>query len=309
MKGGFRLSLTDWIERTFGSMEGLVAILLAASIFIGLYIYSASRLHAARRETLDRIRQSLTLYTRLAGVLGDRISGANAAPLENESLASLVQECKAADRLSVDLLEHLDTFLRDQDESRLAMLNRALEREMNRLIEERSELIHRLESPGWGMGLWLLLKPAVPAIAMGAAIVWTAEWIVRLREPFAWTMPEVWCLWLSSMIATVSFYRLLMDNKRKASGMVFNFLHLLIAAAAVPNWIWIEAAPYVLAVQLILYAAGFRFTAKRKRRERPYAGHPDMMKQLGTSSAPEAAAKEGLAATEEHERSLYNNKG
>ncbi|MEK3732249.1 hypothetical protein MKX64_07315 [Paenibacillus sp. FSL M8-0334] len=290
------MSLTDWIARTFGSMEGLVAVLLAAAIFIGLYIYSASRLHQARLEAIDRIRQSLSLYTRLAGALDDRMNGGSSGPLVNESLTALVQECKAADRLTIDLQEHLDTFLRDQDESRLGMLHRALEREMNRLIEERTEIIRRVESPGWGMGLWLLLKPAVPAIALGAAIVWTAEMVIRLREPSAWLMPEVWSLWLTSMIATVSFYRLLMDGKRKSSGIIIHMLHLLIAAAALPGWIWLEAAPYVLILQLLLYLAGFRFTAKRRRRERPYAGHPDMMKQL--PAAPEAMAMDEAASPE-----------
>ena len=35
-------------------------------------------------------------------------------------------------------------------------------------MKERDELVGRLEKPGWGMGLWSLLKPAIPALSLGA---------------------------------------------------------------------------------------------------------------------------------------------
>lgn len=293
------MSLAEWIDGFFGSMEGLLAVLLAAAVFLGLYIYSATRLQAARSETLERIRQSLTLYTQLAGPLTAVIERSSSYAAPDDQLVGLLQECKAADRLSVDLMEQIDIYLRDRDDSRLPQLSRTLEREMNRLVRERGELLRRIENPGWGIGLWLLLKPAVPGLAFAAAVLWTFELISELRSPGAWADPLVWGLWLSCMIATVSFYRLLMDSKRRSLGVIFYGLHLLIGAAALLNLIWSEASPYVLATQVMLYLTGFWFTSTRSRKERPYAGHPELLEMYTQHSA---------AALEEDTRSSASSK-
>lgn len=271
------MSLAEWIDRFFGSMEGLLAALLAAAVFLGLYIYNASRLQAARTETLERIRQSLTLYTQLAGPLAAAAERQDGITSEEDTLAGLLLECKAADRLTSDLLEQINAYLRDRDDSRLPLLSRSLERETNRLVHERSELLRRIESPGWGIGLWQILKPAVPGLAFAAAFLWTFDFVSVLREPGGWSRPEAWCLWLSAMTATLSFYRLLMDSKRKTQNIVFYALHLLIAAAALPLLFWPEASPYTLATQFMLYLAGFWFNTAPSRKERPYAGHPELL--------------------------------
>lgn len=274
------MSLTEWIAHIFGSMDTLVAVLLAVAIFSGLYIYSASRLLGARKDSLARIRQSLTIYTRLAGPLGIVINRPTRTAVPQDHLIQLLQECKSADLLTRELHEQLDTFLGDQDESRLMTIHKLLNREIIRLMKERDELVGRLEKPGWGMGLWLLLKPAVPALALGAAILWSMILLEALRQPSAWTSPQVWCLWLSNIIATISFYRLLMDSRRRTHGVVYTLLHLLIVASALFNLMGDASSPYVLVTQCLLYIAGFRVTATRKRRERPYAGHPEVMEQL-----------------------------
>lgn len=290
------MSLAERIDGFFGSMEGLLAVLLSAAVFLGIYIYSATRLQAARTETLERIRQSLTLYTQLAGPLTAVIEHPDEADLPDEQLVGLLQECKAADRLTMDLLEQIDNYLRDRDDSRLPQLSRTLEREMNGLVRERGELLRRIETPGWGSGLWLLLKPAVPGVAFAAAVFWTFELISELQYPEAWTAPEVWFLWLSWMIATVSFYRLLMDSRRRSLGVIFYGLHFLIAATALPNLIWPEASPYVLATQLILYLTGFWFTSTRSRKERPYAGHPELLEMY--SQHPKATSEDDIQSAE-----------
>lgn len=274
------MSLTEWMVDIFGSLDGLVAALLATAVFAGLYIYSASRLLGARKDSLARIRQTLTVYTRLAGLLGTLIHRPTRTAVPEDLLIRLLQECKSADLLTRELHEQMDIFLSDRDESRLTTLHKLLEREINRLMKERDELVGRLEKPGWGMGLWLLLKPAVPALSLGAALLWTAVLAEELRQSSAWATPEVWCLWLSNIIATISFYRLLMDSRRKTHGAIYTVLHLLIVASALFNLIGGEASPYVLATQCLLYLAGFRVTATRKRRERPYAGHPELMEQF-----------------------------
>lgn len=271
------MSLAEWIDTFFGSMEGLLAVMLAAAVFLGLYIYCATRLQAARTETLERIRQSLTLYTQLAGPLTAYIDRSDDADLPDEHLLSLLQECKAADRLTIDLLQQIDTYLRDRDDSRLPHLSKILEREMNRLVKERSELLRRIENPGWGSGLWMLLKPAVPGVSFAAAVFWTFRLISELRSPGGWGHLEVWTLWLTCMIATISFYRLLMDSKRRSLGIVFYGLHLLIASIALFNLVWVEASVYVLAGQALLYLTGFWFTSTRSRKERPYAGNPELL--------------------------------
>lgn len=279
------MSLAEWIDTFFGSMEGLLAVMLAAAVFLGLYIYCAARLQAARTETLERIRQSLMLYTQLAGPLTAVIERSDVNDMPDEHLVGLLQECKAADRLTVDLLEQIDTYLRERDDSRLAQLSKTLEREMNRLVKERSELLRRIENPGWGSGLWMLLKPAVPGVSFAAAVFWTFQLISELRSSGAWSNLEVWTLWLTCMIATISFYRLLMDSKRRSLGIIFYTLHLLIAATALLNLIWDQASPYILAAQAILYLTGFWFTSTRSRKERPYAGNPELLKLYTQQSA------------------------
>lgn len=285
------MSLAEWIDTFFGSMEGLLAVMLAAAVFLGLYIYCAARLQAVRMETLERIRQSLTLYTQLAGPLTAVVDRSEDDNISDEHLVSLLQECKAADRLTIDLLKQIDTYLHERDDSRLPHLSKTLEREMNLLVKERSELLRRIENPGWGTGLWMLLKPAVPGISFSAAILWTFHLISELRSPDAWGNLHVWTLWLTCMIATVSFYRLLMDSKRRSLGVIFYGLHLLIAAAALFNLFWAQASPYVLAVQALLYLTGFWFTSTRSRKERPYAGNPELLKMYTQQSA---------RSTEEH---------
>ncbi|KOR76845.1 hypothetical protein [Paenibacillus solani] len=274
------MSLSEWIANIFGSMNTLVAVLLAVAIFSGLYIYTASRLLGARKDSLARIRQSLTIYSRLAGPLGILINRPTRTAVPQDLLIQLLQECKSADLLTRELHEQLDTFLSDQDESRLMTIHKLLNREMIRLMKERDELVGRLEKPGWGMGLWLLLKPAVPALALGAVILWSMILVEALGQPSAWTSPQVWCLWLSNIIATISFYRLLMDSRRRTHGVIYTLLHLLIVASALFNLTGDASSPYVLVTQCLLYMAGFRVTATRKRRERPYAGHPEVMEQF-----------------------------
>ncbi|WP_106769104.1 hypothetical protein [Paenibacillus faecalis] len=282
------MSLAEWMNDFFGSMEGLLTVLLAATVFLGMYIYSATRLSAARTETLERIRQSLTLYTQLAGPLTAVIEHADETDISEEQLVSLLQECKAADRLTMDLLRQIDAYLRDKDASRLPQLSRTLEREMNELVCERADMLRRIEAPSWGIGLWQLLKPAVPGIALASAVFWTFDLISNLQFPEAWTTLEVWTLWLSWMMATVSFYQLFMDTRRRPLNVIFYGLHFLIVAAASLNLIWTEVSPYVLATQLLLYLAGFSFTSTRSRKERPYAGDPELLKMYTEHSETES---------------------
>lgn len=305
------MPLGEWIDSFFGSMEGLLAALLGAAVFLGLYIYSASRLQAERMEMLERIRQSLTFYTQLAGPLAQAAAAADkpentqedgAASIKvppsgvseaEEHITGLMLECKAADRLTPDLLEQINAYLNDRDASRLPLLSKTLERETNRLVRERSTLLARIEKPGWGLGLWLLLKPAVPGAAFAGAILWTSGLIGALRETGGWMQPEIWCLWLSAMTATLSFFRLLMDSGRPNRGAVFHLLHGLIAAAALPLLFWPEASPYTFATQVMLYLAGFWFHSAPSRKERPFVGHPEL-RELYAQTAESAAGYESL---------------
>ncbi|WP_211184549.1 hypothetical protein [Paenibacillus lemnae] len=285
------MSLAAWIENIFGSMEGLLAVLLAAAVFLGLYIYSSSRLQTARMEVLERIRQSLTLYTQLAGPLA-AASSRQLEPLTEHQLTTLLLECKAADRLTESLLEQINAYLRDRDPSRLPLLSESLEREMNGLVRERSELLRRVEAPGFGLGLWLLLKPAVPGLVFAAAVWWCFNLITELKMTGGWSRPEVWCVWLTCMISTLSVYRLAMDARRGLPSAVFYVLHALIAAAALPLLFWREAAIFTLATQLMLYLAGFWFNAAPARKERPYAGHPELLNDFKQQRVLEPAADE-----------------
>jgi hypothetical protein len=92
-----------------------------------------------------------------------------------------------------------------------------------------------------------------------------------------------------------------------ASHFPTSLLCLVIAAVALFQWIGPEASPYILAVQLVLFLIGFRLTRGRSRSDRPYVGHPGLIKADASQHQDLRAADKDKTAdsslAEEHIRS------
>jgi hypothetical protein len=307
---------------------GLIAALLALFLLVWLYIHSAAQLRNSRRQRLDELQESLRIYGRLAGYLqtsSKDIINSGEAHKAQSGLIHGLQEAKAAPYLTPHLQEQVQASLRECDPFRRELLLKSLEREMNKLIEERRLVLLESHAPGWGTALWKLLRPAAGPLVL-AGIVWL---ISRLLMELALysnvynSLPDaatsaswlIWCTWMrfaSGLIALLYVYRLMTLRRQNdldvtASHFPTSLLSMVIAAVALFQWIGPEASPYILAVQLILFLTGFRLTRGRSRSDRPYVGHPGLMKtdpshHHETSTADRDQTVD-CSSTEEHTRS------
>lgn len=278
------MSLTELITTFMSSIEGVMVIGLAVVLFIWMYIRTATQLRISGNERLERLQQSLVLYSRVTGPLGEIITKNTHDPDEVSHLVFQLQECKAAPLLTRDIHEQIDGYIRERDETRLQLLYKSLEREVNRRIEEQSALLRKLDNPSWGLSFWLLLKPTIPFVTAIAVLFWGLQLYQVLRFTgnsisFPGDIVNAWARFVSCLVATSSLYLVLRDTKRTAYRAVYNLLCILISAAALLHILGLSIAPYILAVQLILYLAGFSLTPHRSRRERPYAGHDLSLKE------------------------------
>ncbi|MFB5678231.1 hypothetical protein ACE3NQ_16525 [Paenibacillus terreus] len=277
---------------------GVLALLTAAAGMVWLYIHSAVQLRLSRRRRLDELQESLYLYGRLAGPLHAAVHGQQAEHGGDSGLVKALQECKSAPYLTPYLQEEIQNCLDRRDSSRISLLHRSLEREMNKLIEERRLLLKETHAPGWGSALWNLLRPAAaPAAVTGLALLtWrlVAELQLTGTPAPGMTLPIVWMSYLSGLLAVIYAYRLLCLPRQNgidvtASRLPASVLSFLIAAAALFQWIGPHASPYILGAQLVLLLSGFTFTRERPRSKRPYAGTPEQPGQ-----ALQASQTDGL---------------
>ncbi|MGF7050230.1 hypothetical protein J2T13_004755 [Paenibacillus sp. DS2015] len=278
------MSLTEAITTYMSSIEGVLVMCLAVVLFIWMYIRTTVQLRTSGKERLERLQQSLLLYSRVTGPLGEITTKHTPDPEEVSHLVFLLQECKAAPLLTRDIHEQIDAYIRERDKDRLRLLYKSLEREVNRRIEEQSTLLSKLDNPSWGLSFWLLLKPAVPFMTAIAVLIWGLQLYQVLRvtgnsSSFPWGNINAWMRFVSCLIATFTIYLVLRDTKRTSYRATYNLLCILISAVALLHILGLYIAPYILAVQLILYLAGFRLTPNRSRRDRPYAGHDLSLKE------------------------------
>lgn len=281
------MSLTELAVLTANTSPGFIAIVLSAILLVWLYIHSAAQLRLTRRQRLHELQDSLQVYGRLAGMLSAISDDAQRQDLMNGLIFRALQECKAAPYLTPHLQEQIQTSLRGTDISRLELLHKSLEREMNKLIEERRLILQETHAPSWGAALWKLLRPAAAPLTL-VGIVWTlwrllAELeIDKLTGETGWNTSFSWLRCISALIALVYLYRLLTLRRQNdldvtASHVPTSLLAFLIAGTALFQWLGPEASPYILAVQLLLFVTGFRLTRGRSRSDRPYVGHLDLM--------------------------------
>ncbi len=264
---------------------------LAVVLFIWMYIRTALQLQTAGKEQLKRLQHSLMLYSRVTGPLGEMMEHEDHSLEEISQLITLLEECKAAPLLTSDLHEQIDAYIRERDQSRLSILYKSWVREVNQRIEEQSTLLRKWDRPSWGISFWVLLKPALPFVAVVAIVVWSLQLYQTLIElpSFAsspWEIVNAWARFISCMIATGSLYLVFMYTRRLPHHLIYTTLYVLISAVAVFHGLGLNVALYIVAVQALLYVAGFSLTTKRTRRDRPYAGR-DLVLEIEPSSMDE----------------------
>ncbi|MFK4342033.1 MULTISPECIES: flagellar export protein FliJ [unclassified Paenibacillus] len=293
------MSPTDFAALAAYISPGLIAVLLALALLVWLYVHSAAQLRNSRQQRLNELQESLRIYGRLAGYLQTSTQyslSSNETRQHQSGLIHALQEAKAAPYLTPHLQEQVQASLRECDAFRRELLLKSLEREMSKLIDERRLVLLESHAPGWGTALWKLLRPAAGPLAL-AGIVWLiSRLIVELMSystiypglpeavPSAsWLIGCTWMRFVSGLIALLYVYRLMTLRRQNdldvtASHFPTSLLSMVIAAVALFQWIGPEASPYILAVQLVLFLIGFRLTRGRSRSDRPYVGHPGLMK-------------------------------
>lgn len=292
------MSPTDFAALAAYISPGLIAFLLALSLLVWLYVHSAAQLRNSRQQRLEELQESLRIYGRLAGCLQTATQNGfnNSEKQYQNGLIHALQETKAAPYLTPHLQEQVQASLRECDTFRRELLLKSLEREMNKLIEERRLVLLESHAPGWGTALWKLLRPAAGPLAL-AGIVWlVSRLVVELIasshvdvslpdtvQSASWLIGCAWMRFVSGLIALLYVYRLMTLRRQNdldvtASHFPTSLLCMVIAAVALFQWIGPEASPYILAVQLVLFLIGFRLTRGRSRSDRPYVGHPGLIK-------------------------------
>ncbi|TKH39656.1 hypothetical protein C1I59_02065 [Paenibacillus polymyxa] len=293
------MSPTDFAALAAYISPGLIAFLLALSLLVWLYVHSAAQLRNSRQQRLEELQESLRIYGRLAGYLQTATQNAinNSEKHQHQhGLILALQEAKAAPYLTPHLQEQVQASLRECDPFRRELLLKSLEREMNKLIEERRLVLLESHAPGWGTALWKLLRPAAGPLTL-AGIVWlTSRLVVELMtyshvdvslpdttQSVSWLIGYAWIRFVSGLIALLYVYRLMTLRRQNdldvtASHFPTSLLCMVIAVVALFQWLGPEASPYILAAQLVLFLIGFRLTRGRSRSDRPYVGHPSLMK-------------------------------
>ncbi|MEC0183750.1 hypothetical protein P4H61_19875 [Paenibacillus peoriae] len=318
------MSPTDFAALAAYISPGLIALLLALFLLVWLYVHSATQLRNSRQQRLNELQESLRIYGRLAGCLQSAaLDGSNEKQQYPNRLIHALQEAKAAPYLTPHLQEQVQASLRECDAFRRELLLKSLEREMNKLIEERRLVLLESHAPGWGTALWKLLRPAAGPLALTGMIWLVSRLLVELASSsnvdssLSNTMPSAYwligCTWMrfvSGLIALLYAYRLMTLRRQNdldvtASHFPTSLLSIVIAAVALFQWIGPEASPYILAVQLVLFLLGFRLTRGRSRSDRPYVGHPGLMKADSPQQGGHVADKSRTSdssLTEEHTR-------
>ncbi|WP_179031363.1 flagellar FliJ family protein [Paenibacillus kribbensis] len=318
------MSPTDFAALAAYISPGLIALLLALSLLVWLYVHSAAQLRNSRQQRLNELQDSLRIYGRLAGCLQTAaLDSSNEKQQYPNELIHALQEAKAAPYLTPHLQEQVQASLRECDAFRRELLLKSLEREMNKLIEERRLVLLESHAPGWGTALWKLLRPAAGPLALTGMIWLVSRLLVELASysnvdsslsnttPSAyWLIGCTWTRFVSGLIALLYAYRLMTLRRQNdldvtASHFPTSLLSMVISAVALFQWIGPEASPYILAVQLVLFLLGFRLTRGRSRSDRPYVGHPGLMKADSSQQGGHLADKDRTSdpsLTEEHTR-------
>ncbi|WP_460320369.1 hypothetical protein [Paenibacillus sp. YSY-4.3] len=276
-----RVFLWDWIA--WLQLYTPAAIIIAPAIVMFAWQYGASKRRSAYRVNvrLDRLHRSLELYTAATGaLLREAGSQRGLSAAEHAALVDKLLACKAAPYVTEDLLTQIAAYMMEErDSTRLTLLLRTLERETERLMEERSTLLRRSEKPGWGWTIWQQIQHALP-FAFTAGLFILLLWFLgsldqaSQMEEERWAVLYVWSRFLSCLFSLLVMYPFLRGGRRESSSSLLQrWLAVAIGLAALLHFIGLTWAPYVLTLQLLLFLTGFRFSHNRPRKSRPFVGH------------------------------------
>ncbi|MBB6024908.1 hypothetical protein HNR77_006054 [Paenibacillus sp. JGP012] len=278
------------------ALIGMIALLLAA------YLWSASEVRRGQERRIHQVRDTLYISTELLGQLTIwEQRKYEASEHEHHTLLKAMLACKSASCLSPQLQDQIRDCVKDHDTARLALMHKALERECTALSEELSRNTHSVH---WGGSLWTIIRPAAEPAALAATALLLGSFFNKLhREGIhldSWEGLLPWMQSVSLMLTIVYGYLLWASPRRGTSGTIIKWLSLLIALCSLLHLIGLEAAPYALALQLILFASGFGLTGSRSRSERPYAGHTsseDISNDHEVASTIESVEEENIYPT------------
>lgn len=266
----------DPITLIWSGIAGLV-------LFSVVYGLTARQYQQTDRERMRRIQASLDYYARASACLHFWVNRAPAdaasrAVTEKDTAAitAAVLACKAAPYATTELMERIDQYMDQPDRQSALLLYRTLHMQISRLTRERKALLTRGEQPQWGS---LFLKTLRPLLAVAALLL--EGWLVlySLQDlhnayeagppmPFFVILRLISCTGALILVYGV-FSADFRESGRRAS---FMMMTMIIAALGLIHLFGWMTAPYVLIVQILVFAAGYRFTRESKRKERPYAG-------------------------------------
>ncbi|WP_199925423.1 hypothetical protein [Paenibacillus bouchesdurhonensis] len=301
------MSLSDWLAWPF--LYSPVAVILAPAFILFVWQYGASK----RRTTykinmrLDRLHRSLELYAAATGALLREIGRQNKpSSAEHAQLIDKLLACKAAPYATEDLLAQITAYTMDEgDIMRLTLLLRTIERETERLVEERSVLLRRIEKPGWGWSLWQQFHHALPfifTISIFTLVIWLLGSLDQLGyigdEGWNalgewWVALYIWTRFLSCLFSLLILYPFLRGWRRESSSSLLQrWLAVVIALTALLHMVGLPWAPYIFTLQLLLFIAGFRFSRNKPRKARPFVGHYFEENELSALEAQLAGSPE-----------------
>ncbi|WP_410771053.1 hypothetical protein [Fontibacillus sp. BL9] len=274
------VSLSEWIIWLHQHDSVSLTAFLALGLFLGLYGATEWSMRLRERSRLHRISTSLELYAAAESPLIQADGRSELSRAEEQLMMDRLLACRAAPYITADGLAQISAYAGDRDAARLPLLLKTLERETERLCEERDKLLRRTESPGWGYALWKQIRPALPFL-FAAALLYEISWLMRMLSgeiPVTGGSFEeylnIWTQFASAIFSLLLLYPALLGGYRLGAGYVLQRLwSVFIAALFLLQLLDPAFAPYILAIQVLLFLAGFRFTGSKPRKSRPYVGH------------------------------------
>ncbi|MNI00828.1 hypothetical protein D3C73_536390 [compost metagenome] len=270
------MSLLDWLQQ-----QAAISFITLPALCLFLVLYLVTKWRREQRELsrLQRINSTLNLYASASGPLIRTVKASQLATEELERLMDVLLECRAAPYITSDLLTQINAYAHDQEHGRLTLLLKTIDRESERLIEEQDKLLHTIESPGWGYSFWKQIYPAIPFL-FACAILYLLGWLIRLliqmtaSQIAPWEIIVAWSHFGSALFSLILLYPALLNgNRLTASSLLLKIWSFIIAFLFLLHTINSTFAPYILAVQVILFLIGFRFTGNSSRKSRPFVGH------------------------------------
>jgi hypothetical protein len=280
-KGG-NVVFQRWLDNLSSHPDAAFILLGVIALLLAVYLWSATEIRRSHERRMQKIRDTLYISTRLLGQLSiDEQRKCATSEHEHHELLKAMQACKTASCLSPQLQDQIRDCIKNEDSARLALMHKALERECTALSDELSQNTHSVH---WGRAIWTIIRPGAEPVALAAAAILIGNLFYTQRiagtSVNTWDSLLPWIQAISLMLTILYGYLLWASPKRGTSGTLVKWLALLIALCSLLHLIGLAAAPYALALQLILFASGFRITGSRSRSERPYAGHTEMDKDV-----------------------------